>query len=143
MPFVYRFLLELALQQVVEACARHVGRRAAALLLPGDVERPPCTCQRPEGANPRVSVVSCTPGRVRLRIPEIRADRARHGVVLSALRSYHGVVEASGSTATGTVLVHHNPEHLDAYDLEQIVQEALEPTRQWQVLARPVLPAAG
>jgi hypothetical protein len=86
MPFVYRFLLELALQQVVEACVGHVSRRAAALVLAGGVEHRPCTCQQPERSSSRVSVVSCTPGRVRLRIPEMRADRARHAAVLSARR---------------------------------------------------------
>jgi hypothetical protein len=148
MSAIYGLLLEAALQQAVEACVTEVGRRAMHRLLPATAgqERRRGGHLRlvaPAESRLRIEVRSDTPGRIRLAVPAVRQDPAGLGAILQALRRLPGVLEATGSVTTGTVLVCYDPGRVGAAGIERAIRRAAGSRPGRAVDLRPAAPQAG
>jgi hypothetical protein len=70
------------------------------------------------------SVLSFTPGRIRIHIADLRGDPARGAVLAASLTSLRGVQAVRANDLTGNVLVHYDPNRIHGKEILNAVAAA-------------------
>lgn len=124
LPMVVEEIGNYAVQQVTRGVARSAHQRlarrpslrlvptvhqAAAPVRASHAARPPLRLVPPLAILPATSVVSHTPGRVRLQVAGVAGDPARAAAVQATLGALLGVGAARVSALTGNALIHYDP----------------------------------
>jgi hypothetical protein len=136
-------LLEMAVRNVAAPAAKRIA--AELITRPEDPDQratlaPVTSLIQTLNAVPAISIVSTTPGRLRVEVAGVRTDPRLGDVLTNAVRTLGGVERAEANPRTGRLLIQFDEAEQDAATLIETLDRAR--TRYLAPAARPVGKAA-
>ncbi len=119
--FVAECVLPTFVNEVGTAAACHAARHVARSVFDCDDSSAPRPAT-PLYAVPATTVLSQTPGRVRLKIMGLHGDYARARALAARLEALPGVQRASVNALTGNALVEYEPKRIDVAQIRAVLE---------------------